>query len=70
MLAMTERDISVEAKRPVAAPPLALVPLFPELPSPSEPSMQPQGVRLSSRPRPVVVDDYDDSMWEEGLASW
>ncbi|WP_157232394.1 hypothetical protein [Hyalangium minutum] len=67
---MTERDITVEARRPVAAPPLALVPPLPELPSPSEPPMRPQGVRPVSQPRPVVVDDYDDSMWEEGLASW
>ncbi|KFE61974.1 hypothetical protein DB31_4417 [Hyalangium minutum] len=54
----------------MAAPPLALVPPLPELPSPSEPPMRPQGVRPVSQPRPVVVDDYDDSMWEEGLASW
>lgn len=70
MLAMTERDITGEARRLVAAPPLALVPPLPELPSPSVPPVQPQGVRPLSRPRPAVVDDYDDSMWEEGLASW
>jgi hypothetical protein len=70
MLAMTERDIPLEARRPAAVPLVALVPPLPELPSQDAPPARPQGLRPISRPRPVVVDEYDDSMWEEGLASW
>jgi hypothetical protein len=69
MLAMTERDTTFDAMRLEAPPPVALASPLRVLPSLSEPPAQPQGERPTSLPRPVV-DEYDDSMWEEGLASW
>lgn len=69
MLAMTERDITLDAMRPEPAPPVARRPQLHALPSLGEPTVRPQGVRPVSRPTPEV-DEYDDSMWEEGLASW
>jgi hypothetical protein len=69
MLAMTERDTTFDAMHLEAAPPVRLAPPLHALPSLSESPVRPQGMRPSSRPRPVV-DEYDDSMWEEGLASW
>jgi len=69
MLAMTERDASFDAMRREATPPVALVPPLQALPSLHEPPVRPQAVRPTSRPQPVV-DEYDDSMWDEGLASW
>jgi hypothetical protein len=69
MLAMTERDTTLDAMRREAPMPVALASPLHALPSLSEPPVRPQEARPTSRPRPVV-DEYDDSMWEEGLASW